>query len=139
MTRVGFTGTQVGMTGDQSAAVYTLLLTFKSEKEGNEFHHGGCVGADVQAAALARAAGYKTIRHPGDNPEKQDDLFLDDDYRVVLENLARNRLIVDETSMMIAAPKEDKEVLRSGTWATIRYARKVDKPLYVVQPSGLIL
>lgn len=130
--KVGFTGTQRGMTGDQAAEILRMLLRL----DGDEFHHGGCVGADVQAAKLANYAGYLTTRHPGDTPSKQDDGFLDDDYRVVLPNLVRNRMIVDEVDEMLAAPGESEEVLRSGTWATIRYARKVGKKITLVLPDG---
>jgi hypothetical protein len=134
MSKVGFTGTQRGMTGNQSVSVMNLLRMFG----GTEFHHGGCVGADVQAAELARLAGYRTIRHPGDTPSKQDHRFLDDDYRMVLPNLARNHIIVDEVNLMIAAPGEMDEVLRSGTWATIRYSRKLQREIYLVYPNGKI-
>lgn len=134
MTKVGFTGTQVGMTGEQAASVNNLLGMWVP----GEFHHGGCVGSDVQAAELARVWGYKTVRHPGDTPSKQDAKFLDDDSRMVLPNLARNHVIVDEVELMIAAPRQDQEVQRSGTWATIRYARKAARPLYIVFPDGMI-
>lgn len=135
MSGVGFTGTQRGMTADQMVSVRKLLQLFDQ----NEFHHGGCLGADIQAATMARVLGYKTIRHPGDNPAKQDHRFLDDDYRVVLENLVRNHVIVDEVDVMIAAPGEVKEVLRSGTWATVRYAIKQGGQLYIVQPDGMVV
>ncbi len=138
MTKVGFTGTQVGMSGDQAASVSTLLLTFKSG-ERDEFHHGGCVGSDVQAAELARLHGYLTVRHPGNMPSKQDKRFVDDEVYMVLPNMARNHMIVDQVEMMIAAPKQSNEVLRSGTWSTIRYSRRVSKRIYIVQPDGLIV
>jgi len=50
--------------------------------------------------------------------------------------LVRNRDIVDATDMLIAAPATRKEVLRSGTWATIRYAKKMKKWIYIIYPSG---
>ena len=50
--------------------------------------------------------------------------------------LARNRDIVDASDLMLACPAEQQEVLRSGTWATIRYALKRDKHLIVIHPNG---
>jgi hypothetical protein len=130
---VGFTGTQVGMTPGQEASVTQLLRVF----QGHEFHHGGCVGSDVQAAQIARRLDYTTVRWPGNTPDKQG-VFVDDETRDELPNLERNHAIVDETGAMIATPRQQHEVRRSGTWATIRYARKKGGPLYVVLPDGLV-
>jgi len=52
------------------------------------------------------------------------------------EPLARNRDIVNMSDILIAAPGEKAEVLRSGTWATIRYARKMSRKLLVIYPKG---
>lgn len=49
-----------------------------------------------------------------------------------LEPLERNHVILDHTDYLLAFPKTRKEVLRSGTWATIRYAKKRDLPLKIV-------
>jgi len=135
--KVGFTGTQFGMTGDQANRVFGFL-TGVGLQAGSplEFHHGGCVGSDVQAAELARQLGYRTIRHPGDNDAKQDTSFVDDEILEVLGNLIRNRIIVEEVDVMVAAPKEQDEVVRSGTWAAIRYARTLGRDLYLVLPDG---
>jgi hypothetical protein len=48
----------------------------------------------------------------------------------------RDHDIVDETDMMISFPPTNKEILRSGTWTTIRYARKKKKKLYIIYPDG---
>jgi hypothetical protein len=37
---------------------------------------------------------------------------------------------------VIAAPMSSAEILRSGTWATIRYARKAGKPVLIIWPNG---
>jgi predicted Rossmann fold nucleotide-binding protein DprA/Smf involved in DNA uptake len=55
------------------------------------------------------------------------------------EYLKRNRAIVDGSEILVATPKEeDGEALRSGTWATVRYARKMGRVIYIVRPSGVI-
>lgn len=47
--------------------------------------------------------------------------------------------IVDATAVLVACPKEEEgEELRSGTWATVRYARRRHRPVYVVRPSGRV-
>jgi hypothetical protein len=49
--------------------------------------------------------------------------------------LVRNRHIVDASSVLIATPKGDEE-LRSGTWSTVRYARKIrrDFTIKIIAP-----
>lgn len=37
-------------------------------------------------------------------------------------------------SGMLAAPATDQEILRSGTWAAVRYARKVGVPVHLALP-----
>lgn len=79
-----------------------------------EFHHGNAEGADKEADRITRLFKVRpTIKkHPaGRDP------------------LKRDRKIVAIVDVLIAAPKTDKEVLRSGTWATIRYARKKSIPI----------
>jgi len=48
----------------------------------------------------------------------------------------RNHKMVDSAGVLLATPKEDHEVLRSGTWATIRYAYKKNKQVVLVWPDG---
>jgi len=51
------------------------------------------------------------------------------------EYLVRNHDIVDAVDKMYAFPKEIEEQWRgSGTWATIRYAKKKKKSLMVSFP-----
>jgi hypothetical protein len=52
--------------------------------------------------------------------------------------LIRNRLIAARCDALLATPAEPDEVLRSGTWSTIRYARKEGKPITLILPSGEI-
>ena len=49
-----------------------------------------------------------------------------------LPPLVRNRNIVRAVDIMIAAPATDKEELRSGTWATVRYCRQARKPVIML-------
>ncbi len=52
--------------------------------------------------------------------------------------MVRDKDIVNPAERMIAAPAGTTEELRSGTWATIRYARKKKVPLSIVWPDGTI-
>jgi hypothetical protein len=38
--------------------------------------------------------------------------------------------------MLIAFPTSKKEILRSGTWACIRYAKKQKKDIFIIYTDG---
>lgn len=130
---VGFTGTQRGMTVGQWDALLRLLMN----RVGN-FHQGDCVGSDAQAAHGARCLGFRIIGHPPTIDAKRA-FFPADEWREPLSYLERNHKIVIASQEMIATPGEFEEQLRSGTWATIRYARRVGRPLHVIYPDGLVV
>jgi hypothetical protein len=52
------------------------------------------------------------------------------------EYIARNHDIVDASAVLVATPRDWYEEQRSGTWATIRYARAQRKAVIIVWPDG---
>jgi len=132
--KVGFTGTQQGLTHKQSKALDEVLLAGYPI---TEFHHGDCIGADKEACdKIASAYGHENIVcHPPTNISKRA-YVRSGHYRDAKAYLDRNHDIVDETGILIGCPKESQEVLRSGTWATIRYAMKTGKLVIIVYPDG---
>jgi hypothetical protein len=99
------------------------------------FLHGDCIGADEEAHAIAAAIGYEIHIHPCDIAvmRARCDAMVIHPPKPPLD---RNRDIVRGSLIMTAAPGEAKEVLRSGTWATIRFARRLDRQIYIVRPDG---
>lgn len=132
--RVGFTGTRKGMSDDQMDQLSMMLMAFRSHHVHavNEFHHGGAEGADTQAWQMAAELGYDIHFHPCPGvvatPE-QSQRFI---WHEVFPPLERNKFIVNDSEILIAGPRTDKEELRSGTWATIRYARLVRIPVVML-------
>jgi Na+-transporting NADH:ubiquinone oxidoreductase subunit NqrF len=130
--KVGFTGTQEGMTEKQKQYFDALI----SKADIKEFHHGDCIGADTDAHnIISKRKEIQIHIHPPDNDSKR--AYNESDY--VYEHkpyLERNHDIVDAVDVMIATPKTEQEELRSGTWATIRYARKAGKKLIIISPKG---
>lgn len=127
--KYGFTGTQEGMTERQQK---TLILLLKDMKN-HVFHHGDCVGADEQAHFIAERCGLYIWIHPPINNNKR--AFCESDTILpAKEYIDRNHDIVDACDILIAAPKTLSEGLRSGTWATIRYARKNSIPCIILEP-----
>ncbi len=131
MFKIGFSGTQLGMTKEQKLQLDHLLIQFKSI----EVHHGDCVGADAEFHDICRGFDFKIIGHPPLNSIKR--AFKEcDELRIGRTYLDRNRDIVDEVNYMVFAPAEFSEVLRSGTWATIRYTNRIEKDYQIIYPDG---
>ena len=138
--RIGFTGTQQGMTLEQASSLQAFLASRPHNFVG---HHGVCVGADHQFDTFARAAlNFEWMElHPCNLPDKQ---FCPpqaprDVWHPVLGPLQRNEIIVQKSDFLIATPKEATMQLRSGTWTTVRYAVKAGKQVHVILPNGALV
>jgi hypothetical protein len=110
---IGFTGTRQGMSPRQIAELRTYLCAWKT----GTFHHGAAVGADTEAAAIAVELGYDVVAYPA----------------VRGHELERNHTIVAACDRLLAAPYQDVEIIRSGTWATVRYGRKAHKTVIILK------
>lgn len=104
----------------------------------NVLHLGDCIHADAQAWAEAIHLDIRTIGHPPlDDARRAHCLY--DEERKPKDFIARNHDIVDEgADGLIAMPATFEEVLRSGTWATVRYARKLKRKIWIVLPDGSV-
>lgn len=130
--KVGFTGTRNGM-NDQQAYMLGALL---EELKVTELHHGDCNGADAQAHFLATSRNIRVVLHPPANDRERAHLEAEcAAVRAPLPYLVRNRNIVIETEVLIATPSTVRETLRSGTWATVRYAGELRRTRYVLLPD----
>jgi len=132
---IGFTGTRDGVTEPQFDALSSLLAKYQPE----EVHHGDCVGADVSfhSAAMCETEA-RIVTHP---PKVESMRAVCVGTRTTIlpakDYLERNKDIVNSSDLLIACPKGPEE-RRSGTWSTVRYARKVGKPVVVVWPDGRV-
>lgn len=110
----------------------------RKQKRTWEFHHGDCIGADSDAhAVVASLQDEVTVHiHPPINPIKRA-FCVGTIEHPAKEYLDRNRDIVDTCRCIFATPKEHEEQWQgSGTWATIRYAKKTKTRLYIIYPDG---
>jgi hypothetical protein len=132
--RVGFTGARQGMSIAQRNSLRTLLHKLRP----SQFSHGDCVGADAEAARVVDGFGNqwrcKTVIHPPKNSKKRAFCFAQE-IRPARPYFERNHNIVDNSDILVAAPK-NREERRSGTWATVRYARKQRTRVIIVWSSG---
>lgn len=129
--KLGFTGTQSGMTDEQHREMCMRI----QRDDPTEFHHGCCIGADSEAFEIVQswAKQAKTVAHPPTNRNKVsvNSIVFSDEKRPDKPYMDRNQGIVDESDHLYATPKTDEEKLRSGTWATVRRARKKGIPITI--------
>ena len=129
---VGFTGTAEGMTRRQKRLFASKIV----EVQPFEFHHGDCIGADAEAHDIVRKLlpQCRIIIHPPSVNAKR--AFCEGAYLILppKDYLVRNKDIVSASSLMFATPKECDEQLRSGTWATVRYARTSGVEIRIIFP-----
>jgi len=139
--RIGFTGTREGLTEDQRAALYELLcarLTNPRFLGVWWLHHGCCQGADAQAHRMGIKLSMRLIGHPPtDSKFLMPDMEHFTELRPAADYLSRNRHIVDETGELIACPVGPEE-LHGGTWSTVRYGRRMRRPITIIWPDGRI-
>jgi hypothetical protein len=127
--KLGFTGTREGMT-DKQRREFTQLI---AQKQPTEFHHGDCIGSDEQARNIVRdvAPKCRIVVHPPAIIElrawTRGDLILP-----ARPYLVRKHDIVDAVDELVATLRSGMEEVCSGSWATVRYARKCQKPITIL-------
>jgi hypothetical protein len=132
--KLAFTGSQRGMTARQ----FEAFMEFMKDPRWTEFGNGLCIGADAEAVrhvAFGRPD-IKITGFPSNVPHKLAWGVTRLCYRVHPPKppLDRNVDIAEWCDEMVATPKEEEEVIRSGTWTTIRRARERNKPVHILEP-----
>jgi hypothetical protein len=148
--KIGFSGTRKGMTVVQKMQFLETVWyqvadnrTIPRRALPFEFHHGNCIGADFEAHLVIKSFFSSVTAHiwPSDNLKTQ---VPHGQYGALLNNciihtpgppLMRDQWIVEATHYLIATP-HGPEQTRSGTWTTIRYARKLKRQIHIIMPDG---
>lgn len=132
--RLAFTGTRSELPEAQVAGLRRELERLQAE--GFEvLMHGDCVGADAVAHGLALELGWSVHMFP---PNKAGMRAMCEGATWVESPqpyLKRNRAMVERAQLLVACPWGE-EIVRSGVWATVRYARKRGVVVRVVRPDG---
>lgn len=141
---VGFTGTRKGLTDKQRDSLTSLITKIIKP---NEVHHGMCIGADEEFHKIIvdYEAGSGVIvnieGHPPTNKQYTMKYNEDEFFKIHFPRpyLDRNKDIVKQSQLLIVGP-EGPEVVRSGTWSTVRYLKSHNwvQDHYIVWPSGII-
>lgn len=137
---VGFTGTRNGMTDAQRDRVYRELKQNMTGALGVPLLglHGDCVGADADfdricillgIGRMCRPCVFESMRaHTGAV-----------EIAPPVRPMERNRAIVADADWVIACPPNFDEIKSgSGTWATIKFARRAHRMLTIVFPDGTL-
>lgn len=136
---LGFTGTRRAVPVQQQETLASLLGRLSAES--NRLHHGCCTSADRLCHKLGRAhfcydlwpSNAEQWSWANDNFDSSRDVI-----HKVHPPLFRNNAIVEIAAILIAVPA-GPEVIRSGTWATVRASRKKkDQTRYIVWPDGTV-
>lgn len=136
---VGFTGTRTGMREPQ----WDRLTHIIPDLGMTEVHHGCCLGADTHFAELIHTwfdSYMRQVGHPSEfeRMTSKKAMTLCSEVLPARPALDRNRDIVDACNLLLACPADMEEQQRSGTWATIRYGRKVGRRIIIVFPDGTV-
>ena len=130
---LGMTGTRDGMTKEAKVS----FCKFLEGQEITEGHHGDCKGADTDFHSELEKRKIRIVVHPPTNSKarsfcKGAKICKPKPY------LVRNCTIVEATEMLVAFPPTKKEILRSGTWSTIRYAKKKRRKIIIFHKEGSV-
>lgn len=137
--RVGVTGSRFDPAPVQAGRLGIELCRFKMDADA-ELDHGDCTGSDALAHELGAHLGYRLHVHPP----------TVDTYRAFKwghvnydpqSYAARDAAIVHRVGRLLALPRaaeRDPLSLRSGTWLTIRLARRKGIPISIIWPDGSV-
>lgn len=138
---IGVTGPRTGRNARQAIQADMFLDRAVDRGFDLSLRHGDCVGVDEAWHEDAMRRGIKTDVHPP----------LDETYRAFTYGprnlvtihepkpyLERNVDVVDASHVLVATSKTDREVIRSGTWWTVRYARHIGVPRLIIWPKGSV-
>lgn len=139
-----FTGTRAGMSLGQRKEIRQMMTgsALMEMRRLSRILHGGCIGADVEFHAILAAMHLlsRVEVYPSNMPDMVAALADDDliaEVHPPMDPIERNKLMVMRAHSLLAAPREFREVVRgSGTWATVRAARRKGIPVLIVYPDG---
>jgi hypothetical protein len=120
------------MTEWQVRALRELLQLMQPDA----FFHNGMIGATAQAHAIARGLDLQIVIIPPKNTDLRAKLEgaiqieTPEDFNDSLDH------VIEDSHIVIFTPREEVEKLRSGTWRSIRQAKREGKSVYIIFPDG---
>lgn len=139
MRVIGITGTRLAPTLLQAGRLGATLQRLIGEGY-DELEHGDCNGFDALAHDLAMPLGLTVSVRPPLDPTHRAFRVGHHGYEPA-PYMTRNRLIVMDCTVLIAGPACPENAvgsIRSGTWATVRMARRMGTPVTLIWPDGRV-
>ena len=142
---IGVTGTREQLSAAAIRRLWRTVQTFGFQLDAleitGELHHGDCSGADNVANVMATILQWRRVSHPCTGTAAAWRAHCDVDKEMpAKEPLDRNQDIVNVVDELIALPQLTEERSpRSGTWATIRMARRRGIPITIIYQDGRVV
>lgn len=140
MIHIGFTGSQYPMTVRTKLTLHVILTDLYEENILSSppvcLHHGDCINSDFEASRIGKFIGYLVHAHPSFLDKKRAFSEFNDVIHAPKEPLERNADIARICQTLVATPRTYHEVIRSGTWTTIRRARELNREICIIFPDG---
>jgi hypothetical protein len=144
--RLGFTGTRDPITAAQKGWLWHLFDIMHIEVG----HHGACINADEEFHLAALAHNVPLMVHPSNSKSHLAQGLISlkclqgGPLVTILPAkppLNRDRDIVSATTGLVALPKQLQEpppLQWGGTWYTVNYALRLNRPVVIYYPDGRI-
>lgn len=141
MPKISMTGSRTINTLTQKQLVnFRQLMIEYRDKGYTHLNHGDCQGADEIAHEIAIELGLEIVIYPPDKTKYRANCKGENvTIRPEASYRSRNQAIVNNGHVLLALPNSNCEQLRSGTWMTVRMARKANLPMMICYPDGRIL
>lgn len=140
MRIIGFTGTRHGTTKAQLECLSERLANESCCGDDIELRHGCCIGADEELSEIAAESfpWMAQVGYPSNLDGFNSVKAIQRCKRTFPAKppLDRNHDVVDGAAILYACPQGMSEERRSGTWATVRYARKKGIEVCIIWPDG---
>ena len=99
-------------------------------------HHGDAIGADAFSHQVAVSLGMRIVIHPPLNSQYR--AFCNNGSVTILPTkpyLERNFDLIKATEILLVLPIQNQEIQRSGTWHTVRVARRNNRSVVIFFPD----
>ena len=133
---IGVTGTQKGGTQRQKEALRQIFLWLQP----SGLRHGDCIGVDSESQdifqVVCKLTGPVYIHPPSDDTyrAKRSGILYHPLPYLCRDEYVAGKIPGAQTDLLVALPEQNYEILRSGTWATVRYARQAKTPVIILLP-----
>ncbi len=146
--KIAFAGTLKGMTKQQKSAFLRIMRKIKHTYDRVDIAIGNCPGSDRDAVEIILENNLvQGILYYPSKEEDRRGFYIESEFDLSQKKISlkevetkphfeRNRVIIDNSDALIAAPQQSHEEKNSETWAAIRYCKIMKKRVFTIYPDG---